>query len=179
MRQAFWLAAAGFALVAGQAVAAAVVLARFDDACTAVCGALETFDVAPSMRLRIAAAVALAGSVALLLGFATLTVPRRRDTSRSLVGGAALLSAVALLLGVVFSPENLVRAQTAAQVALYETLLPVWYTALSSVAVIGVVVLFGVAFARMGREPAVEYYQEHDPTAGWGGFTSWLDVMRR
>ncbi|MFC4046179.1 hypothetical protein ACFO1B_47850 [Dactylosporangium siamense] len=158
VRQAFWLAAAGFLLVLGQSVAAAVVLAGFDDACTAVCGPLEIYDISESIRFRLAAAVVLAGSVALLLGFATLTVPRRRDTSRSLVGGAALLSAVALLLGVVFSPENLVQAQGAAEVALYETLLPVWFTALSSGAVVGAVVLFGIAFARMGRQPAVEYY---------------------
>jgi hypothetical protein len=79
----------------------------------------------------------------------------------------------------VFSPDNAVRAQTVVQLARYETLLPVWFTALSAVTMVGAILLLGLAFVRMGREAAVEYYQEHDPTATWGGFTSWLDVVRR
>ncbi|MEV4515711.1 hypothetical protein AB0K00_43005 [Dactylosporangium sp. NPDC049525] len=178
VRQAFWLAAAGFLLVLAQCVAAAVVLAHFDDAYDAVRG-MEDPDAVEAVRSRLFAGAVLAGVVTLLLGFAALTVPRRSVSSRPLVGGAALLSAVALLLGVVFSPENAVRAQTAAELARYETLLPVWFSTLSSVTVAGVILLLGLAFIRMGREAAIEYYQEYDPTAGWGGFTSWLDVIRR
>jgi hypothetical protein len=179
VRQAFWLATAGLALVAAKTVAAGTLVAGWGAAYEAAGPGSIDEDVLARMHTFLVAGAVVGGVVTILLGVATLAVGRRADTSRTLVGFLALLSAIALLLGVVFSPESAISAEDAADLARHEVLVPAWFQALSSVTVAGVVLLFGIAFARMGRAAAVDYYQEHDPDAGWGGFTSWLDIMRR
>lgn len=180
VRQAFWLATAGFLLVLGQATAAAVVRSQFEETAPALRGsAIDGQGVIDGLHFRLVAAFVLAGVVSLLLGFAAMTVPRRSESSRTIVGFVALTSVVALLLGVVFSPDSAVSPENADEVALYEMLLPAWFSTLSSVTVAGAMLLLGLAFVRMGREAAVDYYQQYDPTATWRGFTSWLDIVRR
>ncbi len=165
VRRAFWLATAGVLLVLAQAAGAAVVLARFDGAVAALRGSVaEEIDAIAAVRLRLVVTVVLAVAVAPLLGFAAVAVRRRSPNTRTVAGVAVLVSVVALLLGAAFGPDGAVDAQTDTQLAEFETLLPVWFSALSIVTVTGTIVLLGLALAGIGRADAVEYYREHDPT---------------
>ncbi|MEU0558257.1 hypothetical protein [Dactylosporangium sp. NPDC006015] len=182
VRQAFWLAAIGLLLILAKTVAGATLLAGFDDTYQAIKPS-NPFDVgdevADAIELRLTVAVLLGAALTPLLGLAAAAVARRADTSRGLVGVLALVAGGALVLGVVFSPENAASPFDAASLAWLETLIPAWFQTLSSVAVFGVVLLFGVAFLRMGRPAAAGYYQDYDPDARWGGYGSWLDLLRR
>ncbi|MDG6109693.1 hypothetical protein Daura_26020 [Dactylosporangium aurantiacum] len=182
VRQAFWLAAVACLLVLAKTVAGATLLAGFDATYQAIKPS-NPFDVgdevAASIELRLTVAVLVGTLLTVMLGLAAAAVARRADTSRTLVGALALLTGVALVLGVVFSPENAVTPDDAASLAWLETLIPAWFQTLSAVAVFGVVALFGIAFVRMGRPAAAGYYQDYDPGARWGGYGSWLELLRR
>ncbi|MFF5225822.1 hypothetical protein [Dactylosporangium sp. NPDC000521] len=182
VRQAFWLAAIGLLLILAKTVASAVLLAGFDDTYQAIKPS-NPFDVgdevADGIELRLTVAVLVGAVLTLMLGLAAAAVARRADTSRSVVGALALLAGVALVLGVVFSPESAVTPDDAASLAWLETLIPAWFQTLSAVVVFGVAALFGIAFVRMGRPAAAGYCQDYDPGARWGGYGSWLDLLRR
>ncbi|MEV4140756.1 hypothetical protein AB0J72_52400 [Dactylosporangium sp. NPDC049742] len=180
VRQAYWLVIGALVLAATQAVAAAILLARFG----AVHRAHGPWSVAEqaqadSVHARLAVAVVLGAGIAVLLAGAALAVPRRTTRTRAAVGGAAAFAGTALLLGVTLAADNAVLAAGAAELADLERLLPVWFSALSSGVVTGVVVLLGAALLRMGRDAAVEYYQHHRPPTRWRGFTSWHDIVNR
>ena len=180
MRQAYWLVTGGLVMVAAQTVAAVVLLLRFGAAYDAhgPWTVSEQMQV-DSVHTRLLGAAVLGAGMSLMLAGAALAVPRRSTSTRTVVGLAGLIVAVALLLGIVLGPDGGVLAGNAEELARLEHLLPVWFTALASATVTGVVVLLGTAFARLGRDAALHYYQHHDPTATWRGFTSWLDIARR
>ena len=180
VRQAYWLVIGALGLAATQAVAAAVLLVRFDTVHRAH-GPWSVAEQAQadSVHARLAVAVVLGAGIAVLLAGAALAVPRRTTRTRAAVGGAAAFAGTALLLGVTLAADNAVLAAGAAELADLERLLPVWFSALSSGVVTGVVVLLGAALLRMGRDAAVEYYQRHRPPTRWRGFTSWHDIVNR
>lgn len=180
MRQAFWLVTGGLILVAAQTVAAVALLLRFGAAYDA--HGPWTFSEqmqADTVHIRLTGAAVLGAGMSLLLVGVAMAVPRRSTSTRTVVGLAGLLVAVALLFGVVLGPDGGVLAGDADELARLETLLPMWFTVLASVTVAAVVVLLGAAFARLGRDAALDYYQHHDPSATWRGFTSWFDVAGR
>ncbi|MEV4515713.1 hypothetical protein AB0K00_43015 [Dactylosporangium sp. NPDC049525] len=180
VRQAFWLVTGGLILVAAQTVAAVVLLLRFGAAYDA--HGPWTFSEqmqADTVHTRLVGAAVLGAGMSLLLAGAALAVPRRSTSTRTVVGFAGLVVAVALLLGIVLGPDGGVLAGDADELAHLEQLLPVWFTASASATVTAVVVLLGTAFARLGRDAALHYYQHHDPTATWRGFTSWFDIAGR
>ncbi|MFI5907661.1 hypothetical protein [Dactylosporangium sp. NPDC051541] len=121
------------------------------------------------------AAVLAAGLSALLVGVA-VAIPRRTQYTRGLVGWVLLLVALALLLGVVYSPDAVLLPDNQVQLDHLQPLLPLWYTAQQGLTVTLVITGGAMAVIRLTREAAGEYYQRHDPTATWRGFTSWLDV---
>lgn len=180
MRQAFWLVTGGLTLVAAQTVAAMVLLLRFSAAYDT--HGPWTFSEqmqVDSVHSGLLSAAVLGAGMSLLLSGVALAVPRRSTSTRTVVGCAGVVVAVALLLGVVVGPDGAVLAGDAEELAHLEQVLPVWFTAMASTTVSGVIVLLGAAFARLGRDGALDYYQHHDPTATWRGFTSWLDIARR
>jgi hypothetical protein len=177
VRQAFWLAVLGFLLVGAKTVAGATVLTGFDAALEAA-GTLDEVTV-DRIHQWLVVAVILGAVLTVVLGLAAMAVARRADTSRTLVGFLVLAAVAGLLLGVVFSPENEIHAESAADLAQYELLVPAWFQSLSAITVLVVVVLFGVVLVRMGRAAAAEYYQDYDPAARWRGYGSWLDLIRR
>jgi hypothetical protein len=177
VRMAFWLVTLSAGLLLGQAAAAGWLLLRFD-------GRVAAFEpwnrtevmLLDSIYVRLAGAVVLALGMALLLAGAAMAVPRRSPYTRTVVGWALLLVVLSLLLGVVYSPDSALLPDNEAQLEHLQQLLPLWYTAVQGVVVPGVIVAASIAVLRLGRDPAVEYYQRRDPTATWPGFTSWLDV---
>ena len=179
VRQAFWLVIAAIALLAAQTVAAAVLLGRFGGAYAEhgpwSVGEQLQLD---SMRTRLALTVVLGAGLAVLLAGAATAIPRRHFATRVVVGAAALLAAVVLLLGVVINPDNALLAADAAEEAHLYHVLPLWFSVLSSAAVTGVLASLATAFVLLGREAAHEYYQYHDPTVTWSGFSSWRQVAR-
>ncbi|MET7419817.1 hypothetical protein [Dactylosporangium sp. NPDC005555] len=180
VRQAFWLVIGALTLAATQAVAAAVLLARFGTTHRAH----GTWSVAEQAQVdsvhgRLAVAVILGTGIAVLLGGAALAVPRRTTATRTAVAGAALFAGTALLLGVTLAADNALLAAGADELADLEQLLPVWFSALASGVVTGVIVLLTAALLRMGRDPAVDYYHHRGPAAPWRGFTSWHDIVNR
>ncbi|MEV0135379.1 hypothetical protein AB0H83_43880 [Dactylosporangium sp. NPDC050688] len=180
VRQAFWLVTGGLILVAAQTVAAAVLLLRFGAAYdTHAPWTFSEQTQADGVRARLAGAVVLGAGMSLLLLGAAMAVPRRSTSTRTVVGCAALVVAFALLLGIVVGPDGAVLAGDVEELADLEQLLPAWFTATASVTVTGAIVLLCTAFARLGRDAALDYYQHHDPTATWRGFTSWLDIVSR
>ncbi|MET7419818.1 hypothetical protein [Dactylosporangium sp. NPDC005555] len=182
VRQAFWLAAIGFLLVLAKTAATGTLVAGFGRTYAAGAGEAWTpgFDlIADEIRWRLVTALGVGVVLTLMVGVAAMAVGRRGDSSRTLVGFVGLVAAAVLVLGVTFSPESAIAADDAASLAYYETLVPAWFQTLSAVTVLGVVVLFGIAFLRMGRAAAADYYQDYDPAARWRGFGSWLDFLRR
>jgi hypothetical protein len=179
VRQAFWLVIAAIVLLAMQTLAAGVLLGRFGAAYAEhgpwSIGEQTQLD---SMRTRLALTVVLGAGLALLLAGAAMAIPRRHFGTRVVVGAAALLSTVVLLLGVVINPDNALLAADAAEEAHLYHVLPLWFSVLSSAAVTGVLAALATAFVLLGREAAHEYYQLHDPAASWSGFTSWSQVAR-
>jgi hypothetical protein len=177
VRQAFWLVTGGLILVAGQTVAAVVLLLRFGAAHDAHGPWTFSEQVqVDSVHTRLVGAAILGAGMSMLLAGAALAVPRRSTSTRTVVGFAGLLAAVALLLGIVLGPDGGVLAGSADELAHLEKLLPVWFTVTASATVTGAIVLLAAAFARLGRDAALHYYQHHDPTATWRGFTSWFDI---
>jgi hypothetical protein len=180
VRQAYWLVIGALSLAATQAVAAVVLLARFGAAQQAS-GPWSVAEQAQadSVHTRLTVAVVLGAGIAVLLAGAALAVPRRRTRTRTAVGAAAVFAGVALMLGVTLAADNAVLAAGADELARLERLLPVWFSALSSTVVTGVVVLLAAALLRMRRDTAVDYYQHHGPPTPWRGFTSWHDIVNR
>lgn len=180
VRVAARLVAACAGLQLGQAAAAGWLLLRFD-------GTLER--LAPWTRIEamlvdavyvhLAGAFVLAVGLALLLCGAALAVPRRTPYTRGVVGWALLVTDVAVLLGVVYSPDSALLADDQRQLERLQELLPMWYTALQAMVVTAVLACSILAVVRLGRERAAEYYHRGDPAATWSGFTSWLDVRFR
>lgn len=182
VRQAFWLAALAFLLILAKTVVGAQLLSSFDDTYQSIRSSNPfdvSDDVAAGIELRLTVAVLVGAVLTVALGLAAAVVARRADTSRGVVGLLALVAGVALVLGVVFSPESAVTPYDAASLAWLETLVPAWFQTLSAVVVCGVIVLFGVALLRMSRPAAAGYYQDFDPNARWRGYGSWLDLLRR
>lgn len=180
MRQAFWLVTGGLLLVAGQTLAAVVLLLRFGAAYDA--HGPWTFSEqmqVDSVHARLVGAAVLGAGMSLLLVGVALAVPRRSTSTRTVIGCAGLVVAVALLLGIVVGPDGAVLAADAEELSHLEHLLPVWFTAMASATATAVIVLLGTAFARLGRDGVIDYYQHHDPTATWRGFTSWYDIAGR
>lgn len=180
MRQAFWLVTGGLILVVAQSAAAVALLLRFGAAYDA--HGPWTFSEqmqVDSLHARLTGAAVLSTGMSLVLVGAAMAVPRRSTSTRTVIGCAGLVVAVALLLGIVLGPDGGVLAGDTEELARLEQLLPVWFTALASATVAGVIVLLGTAFARLGRDAALDYYRHHDPTATWRGFTSWLDIASR
>ncbi len=180
MRQAFWLVTGGLILVVAQTVATVALLARFGAAYdTHAPWTVSEQTQVDSIHARLIGAAVLGTGMSLVLVGAAMAVPRRSTSTRTVIGFAGLVVAVALLLGIVVGPDGAVLAGDAEELAHLEKLLPVWFTVMVSTTVAGVVVLLGTAFARLGRDAALDYYRHHDPTATWRGFTSWLDIAGR
>jgi hypothetical protein len=180
VRQAFWLVTGGLFLLAGQTVATLVLLLRFGAAYDAHGPWTFSEQVqVDGVHTRLVGAAVLGAGMSLLLAGAALAVPRRSTSTRTVVGVAGRVVAIALLLGIVLGPDGGVLAGSAQELAHLEKLLPVWFTVTASATVTAVVVLLGTAFVRLGRDAALHYYQHHDPTATWRGFTSWLDIASR
>ncbi|MFC4046177.1 hypothetical protein ACFO1B_47840 [Dactylosporangium siamense] len=180
VREAFWLVTGSFVLLAAQTLATLFLLVRFGAAYDA--HGPWTFSEqaqADSLHAGLVGAAILGAGMSMLLAGAALAVPRRSTRTRTVVGCAAVVLAGALLLGIVVGPDGAVLAGDAGELAHLEMLLPVWFTALASSTVTAVIVLLGVAFARLGRDAALDYYQHHDPTATWRGFISWLNIASR
>jgi uncharacterized membrane protein YhaH (DUF805 family) len=177
VRVAFWLLVGCLTLLLGQSAAAGFLLARFDERFDALAPwTLAEAAQLDAVRQRLAGAFVLVLGLALLLAGAAMAVPRRSPYTRPVVGWALLLVIVTLLLSIVFSPDSALLADNEPQLARMQQLLPLWYSVLQSVVVAAVIVTLIVAVVRLGKERAVDYYQRHDPTATWRGFTSWLDV---
>ncbi|MET7401436.1 hypothetical protein ABZS66_48940 [Dactylosporangium sp. NPDC005572] len=179
VRVAFWLVISAMVLTAAQAAVAAWLLVRFDARYTS--GAPWTLDENLQLRAvedRLAVMLVLFAGLSLLLAGVATAVPRRSPHTRLVVSVALLLVADALLLGVVFSPDSALLADSEAQEAHLQTMLPLWYSGVHATVFCGVIVASVLAVLRLGREPAADYYQWHDPAASWRGFTSWLDVAR-
>lgn len=179
VRQARRLVIAAIALISTQTIAAAALLARFGAALTAHgpwnVGEQTQLD---SMHMRLALTAVLGAGLSALLGGVAMAVPRRSVGTRTVVGLAALLTGVGLLLGVVMHPDNALLASSAAEEAHLHLVLPLWFSVLSSTAVTGALVALAAAFLTLGREAAFEYYQYRDPTATWPGFSSWQEIAR-
>lgn len=180
VRQAFWLVIGALALAATQAVAATFLLARFGAAHRAH-GAWSVAEQAEAdtVHTRLAVALVLGAGITVLLAGAALAVPRRTTRTRAAVGAAAGFAGTTLLLGVTLAADNALLAADPDELATLERLLPVWFSALSSGVVTGVIVLLGAALLRMRRDQAVDYYQRRGPHAPWRGFTSWHDIVSR
>ncbi|GGM71470.1 hypothetical protein ACFFX1_28090 [Dactylosporangium sucinum] len=179
VRVAFWLVISAMSLTAAQATVAAWLLVRFDARYAA--GAPWTLDENLQLREvedRLAGVLVLFAGLSLMLAGVATAVPRRSPHTRLVVGVALLLVADALLLGVVFSPDSALLADSEAQEAHLQTMLPLWYSGIQATVFCGVIIVSVLAVLRLGREAAAEYYQWHDPAASWHGFTSWLDVAR-
>ncbi|WP_327001506.1 hypothetical protein OHA72_41210 [Dactylosporangium sp. NBC_01737] len=179
VRQAYRLIIAAITLISAETIAAAVLYARFDTARTAHApwSVREQLQL-DSMHTRLALTAVLgAGLVGLLTGVA-MAVLRRSVGTRTVVGLAALLTAVGLLLGVVINPDNALLAYGAAEEAHLYRVLPFWFSVLSSTAVTGALFALAAAFVALGREAAYEYYQYRDPALGWTGFDSWREIAR-
>jgi hypothetical protein len=178
VREAFWLVTGGLALLAAQTLATVVLLVRFGAAYDAHGPWTFSEQVqVDNVHARLVGAAILGAGMSLLLTGAALAVPRRSTSTRTVLGCATVVLAVALLLGIVVGPDGAVLAGDTDELTHLEALLPVWFTAMACSTVTAVIVLLGVAFARLGRDAAVDYYQRHDPTATWRGFTSWLDIV--
>jgi len=179
VRVAFRLLVGCLVLLLGQSAAAGYLLARFEDrvAAAAPWSVVETAQV-DAVRGRLAGTLVLGLGLSLLLAGAAMAVPRRSPYTRALVGWALLLVAVALLLGIVFSPDSALLADSEEQLTRLQTLVPLWFSAWQSLDVAVVICASVAAFVRLGAEQAADFYQRHDPTATWRGFTSWLDVAR-
>lgn len=177
VRVAFWLVTACAGLLLGQATAAGWLLLRFDGRVQAL-GPWSHAEVVllDTVRVHLAGAVVLCLGLSALLGGVAMAVPRRSPYTRTAVGWALLLVVLGLLLGVVYSPDSALLPDNDRQLEHLQHLLPLWYTAVQGVVVPAVITASIVAVLRLGRDPAVEYYQRRDPGATWRGFTSWLDV---
>lgn len=179
VRRAFRLVVAAAALLGGQALTALVLLVRFDTAYLAHApwsvGEQSQID---SMHTRLALTVVLSAGVVVLLAGVAMAIPRRSVGTRGVVGFAALLTGVMLLLGVVINPDNALLASGPAEEEHLYHVLPLWFSVLSSTAVTGVLGCLIRAFLLMGREEAHDYYHYQDPAAGWDGFNSWWQVTR-
>ncbi|MGI5183068.1 hypothetical protein ACQEVZ_43110 [Dactylosporangium sp. CA-152071] len=180
VRRAFWLVVAAIVLLGAQTAAAAVLLARFAGA-YAEHGpwSIREQEQIDSMHIRLALTVVLGAGMALLLVGVATAVPRRHTGTRLLVGSAALLAGVVLLLGVVVNPDNALLAYGAAEEQHLYKVLPLWFSALSSTAVTGVLAALTAAFVLLGRDAAHDYYQYHGPDNAWTGFSGWSAGTRR
>lgn len=179
VRQAYWLVIGAITLVAGQTVAAAVLLGRFG----AVLREHGPWSVQEriqldSMHTRLSLTAVLGAGLVLLLAGVAMAVPRRSVGTRTVVGLAALVTAVGLLLGVVMNPDNALLAYGAAEEAHLHRALPMWFSVLSSTAVTGALAALAAAFVVLGRAAAHDYYQYRDPAVSWAGFDSWHAVAR-
>ncbi|MET7419819.1 hypothetical protein [Dactylosporangium sp. NPDC005555] len=179
VRRAFWLVVGAVGLLAAQTLAAAVLLGRFAGAYTEHApwsiGEQTQLD---SMHTRLALTVVLGAGLALLLTGAATAIPRRHIGTRVVVGSAALLAGVVLLLGVVINPDNALLASGPAEEAHLYEVLPLWFSVLSSTAVTGVLVALVAAFVLLGRDAAHDYYHYHEPRSAWSGFSTWSQVAR-
>jgi hypothetical protein len=129
-----------------------------------------------AVHVHLIGAFVLAGRLCTLLAGAAMAVPRRTPHTRAVVGWALLLVTLALLLGVVYSPDSALLPDDQRQLDHLQPLLPLWYTAVQGLVVTTVITCSVLAVLRLGREEAAECYLRHDPAATWRGFTSWLDV---
>jgi hypothetical protein len=179
VRQAFWLVIGAIVLISAEATTAAVLLGRFDAtvAAHAPWNVLERPQL-DSMHTRLALTAVLSAGLAALLTGVALAVPRKSAATRPLVGLAALLATVGLLLGVVMNPDNALLAYGAAEEAHLHLVLPMWFSVLSSIAVSGALLALAVAFVVMGREPAYEYYHYHGPITARTGLDAWRETAR-
>jgi len=177
VRVSFWLITAGAGLQLGQAGAAAWLLLRYDaeESRLAPWNRLELI-LADSVRIHLECAFVLALGLAVFLAGVALAVPRPTDRTRPVVGWGLLIAVLAILLGVVFSPDSALLADNEQMQLRLQHLLPLWFTVVSACVVTLVIGCAIAAVIRLGREAATEYYQRGDPTATWPGFTSWLDL---
>ncbi|WP_432824255.1 hypothetical protein [Dactylosporangium sp. CA-092794] len=180
VRTALRLVTAGAGLQAGQAAVAGWLLLRYP-------GLVDrlgpwTRDEAlliNTVYLHLTGAFVLAAGLSVLLAGAALAVPRRTPYTRALVGTALLLVAVALMIGVVYSPDSVLLSDGELQQRHLQPLLPLWFTVAQAVAFIGVIACSALAMVRLSRAEADEYYHLGGPRPAWKGFTSWLDVEIR
>jgi hypothetical protein len=177
VRVAFWLVTACAGLQLGHAGAAVWLLLRYGGLVERL-GPWSRNEAAliEAVYVHLAGACVLAAGLAMLLAGAAMAVPRRSPHTRTVVGWALLLVATTLLLGVVFSPDSVLLPDNERQLEHLQPLLPLWYTAVHGGTVTAVIICSILAGIRLAREAAADYYQRHDPTATWPGFTSWLDV---
>ncbi|MFG2040296.1 hypothetical protein [Dactylosporangium sp. NPDC048998] len=178
VRVAYWLVMAGAGLQLGQAGAAAWLLLRYDGVVERL-GPWSRIEamLIETVYVHLLGAFVLAAGLCVLLSGAAMAVPRRSPYTRGVVGWVLLLVVLALLLGVVYSPDSVLLPDNQRQLDHLQPLLPLWYTAVQGIAVIGAIGLSVLAVLRLAREEAGEYYhRRHDPTATWRGFTSWLDM---
>ncbi len=174
VRRAFWLVVAAAVLLGTQTLAATVLLARFAGAYAAHGPwSVREQEQIDSIHIRLALTAVLGAGMALLLVGVAVAVPRRNIGTRLLVGSAALLAGVVLLLGVVVNPDNALLAHGAAEEAHLYQVLPLWFSALSSAAVTGVLAALTAAFVLLGRDAAHDYYHYQDPGNAWTGFSDW------
>jgi hypothetical protein len=177
VRVAHRLVAAGVGLQLGQAVAAGWLLLRYN-------GLVERLGpwsrneatLIQSVYVHLTGAFVLSAGLSLLLFGAALAVPRRTPHTRAVVGWALFVVTLALMLGIVYSPDSALLPDDEPQLRHLLPLLPLWYTLVQGGCAIAIVACSILAMARLGRDAAVDYYQRCDPAATWPGFTSWLDV---
>ena len=177
VRVSFWLVMACAAILAGQAAAVGWLLLRY----AGLVDRLGPWSRAEALLVQtvyvhlVGAFVLTVGLAAFLSGTA-MAVLRRTPYTRAVVGWALLLVTLSLLIGVVYSPDAALLPDDQRQLDHLQPLLPLWYTAVQCVTVTSVITCSAVVAVRLSHEAAVEYYQRHDATATWRGFTSWLDV---
>lgn len=174
VRRAFWLVVAAAALLGAQTLAATVLLARFAGAYAAHGPwSIREQEQIDGIHIRLALTAVLGAGMTLLLVGVAVAVPRRHIGTRLLVGSAALLAGVVLLLGVVVNPDNALLAYGAAEEAHLYQVLPLWFSVLSSAAVTGVLAALTAAFVLLGRDAAHDYYHYQGPDSAWTGFSDW------
>jgi hypothetical protein len=179
VRRAFLLVVGAVGLLGGQTLAGAVLLARFGGAVAAhgPWSLRERLQI-DSMHTRLALTVVLGAGMTLLLVGAATAIPRRHIGTRLVVGVAALLTGIVLLLGVVVNPDNALLAYGAEEEAHLHRVLPLWFSVLSSTAVTGVLVALTAAFVLLGRDDAHDYYHYQGGDTAWSGFTDWSASTR-
>jgi hypothetical protein len=177
VRVAFRLVTACAVLELGQAATAGFLLLRYERLVDAL-GPWSRNEalLIETVYVHLLGAWVLATGLAGLLSGTAMAIPRRTPYTRTVVGWMLLVVTLSLLLGVVFSPDSALLPDNQRQLDHLQPLLPLWYTVQQGLTVTTVIGCATAAVIRLGREAAGEYYQRHDPTATWRGFTSWLDV---
>ncbi|WP_433199512.1 hypothetical protein ACQP00_27115 [Dactylosporangium sp. CS-047395] len=177
VRVAFWSVTACAVLELGQAATAGCLVLRYERLVDDL-GPWTRIEamLVETVYVHLTGALILATGLGMILSGAALAVPRRNPYTRTVVGWTLLVVNLSLLLGVVYSPDSVLLPDSQHQLDHLQPLLPLWYTAQQGLTVTAVIACSAVAMVRLGGEAASEYYQRHDPTATWHGFTSWLDV---